>query len=68
MKCIKCGEEVDIPDRAYKNLETYNPGGTVTVASDCCGAGYTVSMEIHYKIYPYKGPKKEDDWGEKIYK
>ena len=57
-----------LPRRAYLNLETYNVGGSVMAASECCNTGYIIKMNISYKVVEYTGTKKEDDWGVKLRK
>jgi len=66
MKCTKCGMDVVIPAKVFRNLETYNVGGSTLIASECCGAGYEVHMTYSFKKNPYTGSKTEDDWGNKI--
>jgi hypothetical protein len=66
MKCKKCKKELVIPARAYLNLETYRVGGSCIVASECCGTGYEIQMNISYTTLLYEGAKEEDDWGVKM--
>lgn len=68
MECPNCKKELIIPRNAYRNLETYHPGGTVLVASECCGAGYLLKQNISYKLTPYTGDLEEDEWGREITK
>ena len=68
MKCTKCGKDLVLPSRAYLNLETYNVGRSVMVASECCSTGYIIKMNISYKITEYTGDAEEDDWGVKLNK
>ena len=68
MKCKNCRKDIIIPRKAYLNLEHYNVGGSILVASECCNTGYTVRMEIGYKITEYTGKKTEDDWGKDLSK
>lgn len=69
MKCPKCKKELQIPDRAYLNFESYYAGGgTVLVASDCCGVGIVLQMEVSFSAAEYTGDRKEDDWGSKLSK
>jgi len=63
MECPNCKKDLRINPIAYMNLETYNVGGSVLTASECCGAGFTVRMKITYVSTQYQGEKKEDDWG-----
>ena len=63
MICTNCKNELILPPRTYLNLEEYQEGGTIIVASICCGAGYLVKKEVNYEIKPYLGNEKEDDWG-----
>jgi hypothetical protein len=66
MKCENCGKDLIIPSRAYLNLESYNVGGSIMTASDCCGAGYVVKMKVSYQVTKYTGDKTEDEWGTKL--
>jgi hypothetical protein len=68
MKCPNCKKDMVIPYRAYMNLESYNVGGYALVATECCGLGVLVKMNVSYSITLYDGYKEEDDWGEKIIK
>ena len=68
MYCLKCGNEIIIPSRVYRNLESYNTGGMAVTISECCNAAYLVKMVVKFQITEYNGNKKEDDWGNKIKK
>jgi hypothetical protein len=68
MKCKVCKKDLVIPSRAYRNLESYNVGGSCIVASECCGTGYKVQMNVSYTTTLYEGDKEADDWGEKMKK
>lgn len=68
MKCPNCKKDIVIPTKAYLNLETYNVGGSVLVATNCCNFGVNIKKKISYEITPYIGNKIEDDWGNKIIK
>jgi len=67
-KCRNCGEEIDIPNRVFRNLETYNQNGSALTYSDCCGIGYIVKSTIKFTVTEYTGNKEEDDWGVKLKK
>ena len=66
MKCPKCKKDLIIPRRAYLNLESYNVGGTILVASDCCESPFLIKMKISYVTTEYTRDKTEDDWGTKF--
>ena len=68
MKCPNCKKDISIPERVYRNLETYKVGGMALTISECCNAGFLVKMEVSYKTTPYTGIEKEDEWGYKIKK
>ena len=68
MECPNCKKPISIPNRVYRNLETYSPAGMALSVSDCCGIGFVVKSTISFKITLYTGEKTEDDWGEKIKK
>ena len=68
MLCPNCKKEIIIPNKAYLNLESYNIGGSVVVASECCNAGFIVKMNVNFKITPYTGLKNHDEWGVKLKK
>ena len=66
MKCPKCKKELVISGKAFINLESYNVGGIVLVASICCNRPFLVKMKVSYDVTEYTGDKKEDDWGVKF--
>ena len=66
MECPKCKKDLVLPNKAYLNLETYNVGGIVMVASECCSTGFIIKMNMSYETTEYTGHKKEDDWGVKL--
>ena len=66
MKCPNCSKNLVIAERVYRNLESYSVGGSLLTVSECCGAGFTVNMNVSYTTTPYEGDKTEDDWGNKI--
>jgi len=68
MECKKCGKNVVIAENVYRNLESYKVGGSVLAASECCGAGFIVKMNVSYTTTPYEGDKTEDDWGVELIK
>ena len=68
MKCKNCSKELIIPSKIYLNLERYNIGGKMMIASECCGIGYEVKMEINFINTLYKGDKTSDDWGTELTK
>lgn len=68
MKCKKCGKRLVLPSRAYLNLESYNVGGSVMVASECCNTGYIIKMNVSYAVTEYTGEATEDDWGVELRK
>lgn len=63
MECPNCNKEIKIPNRAYLNLESYNVGGSILVATECCQSAVTLKMNVSYSILPYVGEQKEDGWG-----
>jgi len=68
MKCKICKKDVIIPRRAYLNLDTYKVGGSVLIASECCGVGYRIKMNISYSTTLHTGKEIEDDWGTELLK
>jgi hypothetical protein len=68
MECPKCGKSLTIAGNVYRNLESYGVGRSALTASECCGAGFIVKMNVSYTTTPYEGDKTEDDWGHKITK
>jgi hypothetical protein len=69
MKCPNCNKNLRISSNAYRNLESYHPGGgVVLVSSECCNYGFLLKMESKFSITEYTGDKKEDNWGNLIIK
>ena len=62
MKCPNCKKDLDLLPRIYINVETYSPHSAVARA-DCCGTLIHIEAVISYKVKPYTGTQKEDDWG-----
>ncbi len=60
-KCPHCGEELQIPNRAYFNCDQY--GKSAVVATECCGGAIHMTPVRSYRFEPYAGRETEDDWG-----
>ena len=66
--CPYCGGRFSIPGNAMRNLESYNPNGSILTHSQCCKVGITLSAKIVYSCKIYTGDKTEDDFGISIKK
>lgn len=64
MQCPLCDERVAIPANAELNL--YHYGGSALVRTECCGGAVRANAIRAYRVEPYKGDAKEDDWGRKF--
>ena len=64
MKCPHCKKELKVPVRCYLNAEQYH--NNCIAATECCGKAVAIVPVVTFGIYPYKGDRKEDDWGVKI--
>ncbi len=63
MICPNCGKRVNIPDKYMKNLEAYNPGGSLLVTTPCCKTIARLDMRITFALEPYVGTETEDAFG-----
>ncbi len=61
MKCPYCTKEVEIPERAYYNVETYRD--TVLTRTDCCGRGVKLACVTRFLVFKHPRRETEDDWG-----
>lgn len=62
--CPHCKKELQILGRAFKNLESYHPGGgRVLTATECCNKPVYLYMVQKFQVEKYTGEASEDDWG-----
>lgn len=64
MKCPNCNKDLNVPDVAERNMESY--GKDVLVRTLCCGGPVRLSPVFSYTAYTYFGNVTEDDWGNKF--
>jgi hypothetical protein len=64
MKCPHCNSQINIPRPALYNADAYHQ--TVLTVTTCCGKGVHLTPIRDFKVSPYTGDKKEDDWGNVI--
>ena len=61
MLCPHCKKELRVLDRCYLNAETYHQ--TVYARTECCLNMVIIIPKMTFGIMPYKGDRREDDWG-----
>lgn len=61
MKCPVCKKELKIPERAYRNTDTY--GESCVVTTECCKTLINLCPRREWDAYRYSGSEIEDDWG-----
>lgn len=62
--CPHCGENPNIPEKAMLNAEIYRL--QPLVKTNCCGKGVNIITITSFSLQPYKGGRKEDDWGDEF--
>ncbi len=65
MICPNCGKRVNVADKYMRSLESYNPGGSLLVTTSCCKTISYIRMYVTFKLEPYTGDEKVDNFGVK---
>ena len=61
MKCPHCYNDIKLPERAYKNADSYN--NPCVVRTECCLSLIRLTPIRTYAVTQYEGTDKTDDWG-----
>lgn len=63
MICPHCGEDTEISDKYFRNLEAYNVESVLTISMPCCNKGARLRMNISFSLSKYTGDEREDLFG-----
>ncbi len=61
MKCPHCNEELKVPERAFRNADTYSR--SVRVATECCYKLVRLTPQRAWSVSTEVIDADEDDWG-----
>lgn len=61
MECPHCKNELKIPPRAYRHVETYSR--TARVATECCEKLIVLSGSMIFRVRTGDDQASVDDWG-----
>lgn len=61
-KCPHCGRRLQISNRCYVNLESYQRDYALAETA-CCHRGIIIRRQVTFSHAAYDGPQTEDDWG-----